>query len=306
VEPFEPKLIVVPTDLSEPAAHALRYASSLGERFGAHLLVIYATSFVPPIDYTAGAGAMLDFPLDAAIERAREELQRHAEENVSANVPFDVRVVVAEPLDAILDQVRESGANLVVMGTHGRTGVMRLMFGSVTEAVMRLVPVPVIAVNPNSATRDVRKVLCPVTLSPACRNALETAASIVTGRKAPLMLLRSMEDHDAHNGAQELMRLQRWLPHELVDRCELKLVSESENADDIVQLARDVHADLIAFGIPADRSVVDSLRGTIGERIVQRSGCPVLTVNAYAARVFSEASGRHIAAPAAPFATSAF
>jgi nucleotide-binding universal stress UspA family protein len=286
VEPFEPRLIVVPTDLSEPAAHALRYASSLGERFGAHLLVIFASSFAPPIDYTAGVAAMVEFPLDAAIARAREELQRHVEENVAPNVPFDLRVVVSEPIDAILDQVRESGANLVVMGTHGRTGVRRLMFGSVTEAVMRIVPVPVIAVNPNSATRPAaRKVLCPVTYTPACRGALETAASIVTGRIAPLVLVRTLDEDDAQGGAHELIRLQRWLPHELVDRCELKLVSGSDTADDIVQLARDVHADLIAFGVPTGRSVIDSLRGTVGERIVQQSACPVLTVNAYAARL---------------------
>jgi nucleotide-binding universal stress UspA family protein len=86
-------------------------------------------------------------------------------------------------------------------------------------------------------------------------------------------------------GAHQLSRLEAWLPPDLAKRCELKLVGGEEPAEQIVHLAKAMKADLIAFGVPAGRSVADSLRGTIAERVVQRSECPVLTVNAYAARV---------------------
>ncbi|MEA2488683.1 MAG: hypothetical protein QOH21_475 [Acidobacteriota bacterium] len=142
-----PKLILVPTDFSAPAAHALRYAAALGARFEAHLLVIYAGLFVPPVDFTSGAAGIFDIPRDDLIEAAREQLQTFAETNMSTDLPYDVRVMFGTPVEAILDLVRESGANLVVMGTHGRTGLRRLLFGSVTEAVMRVAPVPVIAVH---------------------------------------------------------------------------------------------------------------------------------------------------------------
>jgi len=280
-----PRLILVPTDLSEPAAHALRYASALGERLGAPLLVIYADAFIPPTNFTATTTGVFHLSRDAMLVTAREELRKHAEQNVSARVPFDLRVIIGEALDAIVAQVHQSGAELVVMGTHGRTGVGRLMFGSVTEAVMRVVPVPVIAVNPTATiTADVERILCPVTFTPACRDALRHAAALARGR-APLVLLRPVEDDQTHLGVEELNRLHRWLPPELTDRCEMKLVAAANEAEQIVEIARKMQAGLIALGVPAGRSVTEPLLGTVAERVVQRSGCPVLTVNPYAAQV---------------------
>lgn len=286
MDSFNPKLILVPTDLSDPAAHALRYASALGKRIGAHLLVIYADLFLPPIDFSASAAGVFDMSRDVLAENAREELQRYAEKNIAADVPFDVRVIIDDPLDAILAQVRESGAELIIMGTHGRTGMRRLMFGSVTEATMRIAPVPVLAVNQHtSELPDVTKVLCPVTFTPATRDAMRYAAGLANSDGAPLVVVRAVEVNDAQMGAQELTRLEAWLPPQLSRQCELRLIGGPDPADEIVHLAKEVHADLIAFGIPAGRSIAESLRGTIAERVVQRSECPVLTVNAYAARV---------------------
>lgn len=267
MEPYEPKLILVPMDFSETAAHALRYASALGERFGAHLLVIHACEWLA--------------------DEAREELQARAEQCIGANVAFDLRVITGEPLAVILVQVRESGANLVVMGTHGRTGLSRLMFGSVTESVVRFCTVPVIAVNSAATeTGRVGKILCPVTFTPACRDALQRAAALVDGRGAPLVLFRPIdEEEDGHVRMHDLVRLQKWLPRELVDRCEMKLISAPQDAEEIVRLAKAAGADLIAIGVRAGSSVSDSLRGTVAERVVQQSGCPVLTVNAYTSGV---------------------
>jgi nucleotide-binding universal stress UspA family protein len=286
MEPYEPKLILVPTDFSEPAGHALRYASNLGDRFRAHLLVIYADPFIPPIDFTASAAGVFDFSQDEMAGKAREQLQAHAEENIDKRVPFDLRVMIGTPLKSILDQLRECGANLIVMGTHGRTGASRLMFGSVTESVMRFATVPVIAVNPTAmVTGRVDKVLCPVTFTPACRDALRHAAALVNGRRAPLVLLRPVEKADAHMGMQSLQQLQKWVPGDLVDRCEMKLTPAAGDARGIVAVANATGADLIAIGVPAGRTVYDSLRGTLAERVVQQSNCPVLSVNAYAAGV---------------------
>jgi len=293
MEAHEPRLILVPTDLSEPAAHALRYASALGERLGAHLLVIHADSFIPPTDFTATTEGVFQISRDAMIVTAGEDLRKHAEQNVRSRVPFDLRVLIGEPLDAIVAQVRESGADLVVMGTHGRTGVSRLTFGSVTEAVMRVVPVPVIAVNPTAIdTADVEKVLCPVTFTPECRHALRHAAALATGRGTPLVLLRTVDDD--HTPVAELNRLHSWLPPELADRCEMKLVSAANEAEQIVEFARKVQAQLIAFGVPAGRSVTNGLLGTTAERVVQQSGCPVLTVNPYASHVLPMETRREL------------
>lgn len=284
MEPVQPKIIVVPTDLSEPAAHALRYAGALGERLGARLIVIYADPFIPPTDFTANTAGVFQLSRDAMLATAREDLRKHAERNLDSRVRFDLRVVIGEPIDAIVQQVRQSGADLVVMGTHGRTGMSRLMFGSVTEAVMRVVAVPVIAVNPSSIdTADVEKVLCPVNFTPACRDALRQAAALTSGRESSLVLLHAAVGDQAHMEVDELNQFHTWLPEELAGRCQMKLISSTNEAAQIVEIARKLKVQLIAFGIPAGRTATEPLLGTIAEQVVQHSICPVLTVNPYAA-----------------------
>ncbi|HKB80331.1 MAG TPA: universal stress protein [Thermoanaerobaculia bacterium] len=286
MEPSRPKLILVPTDLSGPAAHALRYASALGERFGAHLLILYADPFVQPFDLSSAAA---QFTItEEMIEQAREELQRHAELNVSPRVPFDTRVMTESPLDAIIEQACQSGAGLIVMGTHGRTGLRRLLVGSVTEAVMRMATVPVLAVNETaSCSATIARVLCPVTFTAASREALRQAAALTVEERAPLVLVRGKQDQDLQTMVREMVELHEWAPADLATRCEVKVIPSEGSAELILAFARDAKADLIAIGIPENRGLVDVLRGTFAERVVQQSGCPVLTVNVAAARALA-------------------
>lgn len=282
MRPFVPKLILVPTDFSEPAAHALRYASGLAERFGAHLLVLHADPFTPLINPTGMTAGAIELSRDALVERAREALQTHAEENIDETVPFDLRVVVGGTLEAIAAQVRETGANLVVMGTHGRTGVSRLILGSVTECIIRTLPVPVIAVHSGvQAPARIRKVLCAVGLNDSSRAALHCASALARPDASPLLLVRAIGRDPDHTAMRELSLMRKWVPEPLADSCELRLTT-AEHADEIVGLATDHGADLIALGIEPGRTVYETLRGTFAEQVVQQSRCAVLTVNARA------------------------
>src|SRR5262245_12513556 len=126
---FRPKLILAPTDFSDAAAHALRYAGALAAKFGARLLVMYAATFTPPVDVNSMSAATLAISREELAARAQEELERHVEENVSG-VAYDTDVHIDVPVLAITQVARESGADLIVMGTHGRTGIRRLVVGS--------------------------------------------------------------------------------------------------------------------------------------------------------------------------------
>src|SRR5207253_2349173 len=81
------------------------------------------------------------------------------------------------------------------------------------------------------------------------------------------------------DAAAELGDVRNWIPPSVATRCELKLFARAQFAEDVAAYAADTHADLIAAGEPADRSLPALLRGTFSERIVQRAHCPVLTVN---------------------------
>jgi nucleotide-binding universal stress UspA family protein len=275
-----PKLILVPTDFSRAASHALRYASALAERFGSHLLIVHADAFIPPIDFTGTAAGEFAMARSVMIDETTEELIRHAEQNVGTSVPYDTRVIVDSPVRAILEQAREAGCDLIVMGTHGRTGVRRLVVGSITETIIRTSKVPVVAVNPlTTEAGGIARVLCPVNYTEECREALQRAAALTDSRKAPLILLRTVQIGDAKETADELMLLRRWIPSNLVDRCEVKIIPAHATADQILSIANATHADLIALGADKSIGITDTLRGTVADRVVQHSGCPVLTVS---------------------------
>ena len=275
-----PTRILVPTDFSETAGHAVRYASNLARRLGAHLTVLYADLFPAPVDFTATIGGWEEFSVENMKARAEEDLQRTAGTNVHPTVAYETLVRVDTPLDGILATARETGAELIVMGTHGRTGVRRLIIGSVTEAVMRLAPVPVIAVPPGSATRTAfQTIVCPVIYTPQFLDALTFAARIAPP-EARFILLRATPADDPIESANDLMTLRAWVPETIAARCEFKLLGDEHTAERVEDLVKRTHADLIVAAEPADRSPSDMLHGTFAARLVQHSDSPVLTMNA--------------------------
>lgn len=289
MDQFRPKLIFVATDFSKAAAHALRYASGIADRNGARLVVVYVDDFMPPLSEFAMESTLVNQSIEDLVSIAEEKLIAHVEENVSSYVPFDARVIVGAITSSIVDQAKESGADLLVMGTHGRTGFRRLIVGSVCETVMRAVSIPVIAVSAAAADHEslvIGKVVCIVDESPECADALRIAAALAPD--ARLILLKAGDETQPIQSAESLMCLRRWLPPELVDRCQLRLVDEGWSAEQYAGFAAIVGADLIAAGAPRSHGMSDILRGTTTDRIVQQSECPVLVVNASAVRAPEE------------------
>lgn len=279
-----PKLILVPTDFSEPAAHALRFAARLAQRFGARLRLVYADYFVPPVDFSASAAVEYALTSDEAADEAKKHLSRLAEEFVPKGVTCETRVVIDSPVPAIIDEARYANADLVVMGTHGRTGFRRLIVGSVTEAVMRIANVPVIAISPLTDARRIAaplsRIVCAADYTPEAREALRVCAAIADIIPlAKVIVVRCFDAETPQEAADEIVRLQQWTPPEIVDRCQYKLLPADHPAEQVVELAKLVHADLIAAGCSGTRTTTEVMRGTTAERIAERSDCPVLVVN---------------------------
>jgi nucleotide-binding universal stress UspA family protein len=134
--------ILVPIDFGPSSHAALEIALDLASKYGAALYVVHVYEF-PAYAYTPTAPPIMSAVQDAARTRFDEAMQR-----IAARKP-DVKGFLREgaPCAEIL-AVREGvGAELIVMGTHGRTGVARALIGSVAEKVIRTSPVPVLTVH---------------------------------------------------------------------------------------------------------------------------------------------------------------
>ena len=277
------KRILVPVDFSDESAHALRFAGRLAQHHGATVRLLYADYFVPPVDFAASAAVEFAITSDEAADAAKKLLIHTAEEHLPAGVAFETRVVIDSPVAAIVDEARHCGADIVIMGTHGRTGFRRLVVGSVTETVMRMVNLPLITVSPKTAasrvTATLSRIVVAVDYTAECREAILAAASIADA-EARMVCVRNVEDCDNPTvAAAEIRRMQAWTPPEILDRCQYKVLPDDHPAEQVLELAKLVYANLIATGLTSKRTTTEVVRGTLSERLVERADCPVLAVN---------------------------
>jgi universal stress protein A len=138
--------ILVPTDFSSSAEAAVRYAAQLARAFHASIHLLHV------VDNPLASAMWSTEAYTAEIEGLQINLVRAAEERLKGSVPSHTGTVSTEvrpgnPPQQILEVARERSADLIVMGTHGRTGLAHIMLGSVAERVVRLAPCPVLTLR---------------------------------------------------------------------------------------------------------------------------------------------------------------
>ncbi len=136
-----PKKILVPTDFSEASRAALQQAAEVARACSAKLTVLYADEFVP------GPGDELPVRTVGSKEDAENHLKDDIKQLVPPTVPVHMIIVDDSPVPAILKIAKEEDVDWIVMGTHGRSGVPRLVLGSVTESVLRQTDRPVLTIR---------------------------------------------------------------------------------------------------------------------------------------------------------------
>jgi nucleotide-binding universal stress UspA family protein len=132
------KKILFPTDFSHCSDAALEYAATLARDTGATLLIVHVEEH--PLAY--GGGEMYYGAPEPDSATLRDMLSKVVPKN--GGVKYEHRLLMGEPAQAIVDFASSEGVDLIVMGTHGRTGLRRLLMGSVAEVVVRKAPCPVL------------------------------------------------------------------------------------------------------------------------------------------------------------------
>ncbi len=155
--------ILIPIDFSETSKTALQYALLLQKKYQAQLILVHALSKAfetysiasrPEEPFIATpSGGILTYADQSGkeirrdlVEEARWKLRDLLPTALQPHTQSEVRI--GDPASEILEMAREKGVDLIVMGTHGRTGLLHLLLGSVAERVIRQAPVPVLSVHP--------------------------------------------------------------------------------------------------------------------------------------------------------------
>ena len=285
METFQPKLILCPTDFSEPSALALHYGKHLADCFDARLVALYADPFSPPPYFTSRQVEDLAKTIQDLKGAAHEYLGRFVRQHLGGSNDVDTVVVENQAVPAILLASEKNKADLIVMGTHGRSGINRLMLGSVTEKVLHETDRPVLTVRgekgkEESSRVSVRQVLCPVNYSDVALRALGHAVAMSQCFKAGLLVLHVIESRSSDvKDEEEHKRLCAWVPESLRSRCSLReTVRRGDAAHQIIEVASSEGCDMIVLGAQHKRFHDTTVLGTTTIRVTRHAPCPVLTV----------------------------
>jgi len=182
--------------------------------------------------------------------------------------------------------VQREGIDLIVIGTHGRTGAGKLLMGSVAEAIFRQAPCPVLTVGPEvsgepASVADLHEILVPVDFSPESLAALPYAISLARHDDARLYLLHVAGRYQRGETLLDT-QLRNLIPRDARLFCEPKVFVESgAPAERILELAEELGTDLIVLGVKRTPSIFEATRHlpqATAYKVVSEASCPVLTV----------------------------
>jgi nucleotide-binding universal stress UspA family protein len=141
------KKILVPIDFSDYSKSALKYAVNLCKNFNAEMILIYVVEpVIYPPDFSMGQIAIPSVNTEWD-ERAKQELDKLAKEEIHSGVSVKTFIKTGKPFVEIIETASELDVDLIIIATHGRTGIEHILFGSTAEKVVRKAPCPVLTIR---------------------------------------------------------------------------------------------------------------------------------------------------------------
>ena len=298
------KNVLFATDFSEVSEAALPYAAAICRRYNCQL---HAVHVISPASYIVPSEPVGSITIESMHEAARADAQEKMQALVSRLkvVPHHTYIREGDVWETLSDMVRTREIDLLVLGTHGRTGLEKLVLGSKAEEILRQAPCPVLTVGskvsgraklPALAGRDkdltpveisVRHIVYATDFTPESLAAAPFATSLAQEFQARLTLLHVIEGYAGVYRAPgpiefALQRLEKLVPEEASLWCSPEPVVESGSpAECILQKAAESEADLIVLGVrPAARHLAAAthLPWATAHKVIAHAQCPVLTI----------------------------
>ena len=298
------KNILFATDFSEASQAALPYAAAIARRYDSQLHIAHIMS---PASYIIPSQFGDQVTMGSIHEAARADACERMETLASQlkTVPHHTYVGEGEVWDKLYAIIRIHEIDLLIVGTHGRTGVEKLLLGSKAEEILRLAPCPVLTVGPKIAGRSklaaiegegkdlrpveiaVGQIVYATDFSPESLAAAPFATSLAQDFQSKLTLLHVIEKYTDMDRQPKpidlaLQRLEKLVPEEASLWCSPRpTVQIGPAADCILQEAINASADLIVLGVRAgsrNLGAATHLPWATAHKVIAHAHCPVLTI----------------------------
>jgi nucleotide-binding universal stress UspA family protein len=276
--------LICPVDLSEASRAALAHAAVIADHFGAEIIVLTVVDpFVAAIASAEPTGVTIENDTEQALRRYCRETLAHLGAGPRT---MKFRYAVGDAATEIVRAAYECNADLIVMSSHGRRGIRKMVFGSTTERVLRQTHVPVL-IAPASKMEapalselagQINEVIAPVDLTTFSEHQIKVAAAIARATGAPLALAHVLTPEVTSSplarARVEISRLQASVAPDVLTEC---FVLSGEPSEQIVELTRSRAANLIVMGLHSS-GLLGPRMGSVTYRVLSMTDAFVLAL----------------------------
>ena len=278
--------ILFATDFSAAAAHAVPFVKKIARHFQSNLVALHVK--LPVVNPMTQPTTW-----QADIVAARVFDKKHRDEllDTFAGINTEVMIEEGEIQSCLQSAIEKHNTDLVVIATRGRTGVAKVLLGSVAEEIFRTLPCPVLTVGPHSdpAKANIREILLATDFGSESQSAAAYAVSLAQEYQARLTLLHVVPERkpgelvswfDVQESSKQLLR--KLVPAGAEAWCRPEyLVERGDPAERILDLANLRAVDLIVLGAQPEKGIPGAathLPIATAHKVVAHANCPVLTV----------------------------
>lgn len=294
--------ILAPTDFSAPAVAGVRYAMNLRSKFGSTLTLLHV---VEPASLMSGMESVVLAESDSEVAAwALTQLKQLAQREAGGDKRVATIVRTGKAFHEIATEAAENKADLIVIATHGYTGVEQLLLGSTAERVVRHASCPVLTVPAHTAPKrtgktsdfKIKKILVPLDFSQLAQAALPWAVFLANQFKAELVLVhveekfpidylmgRELLNHTMvpliRQAKADLERMAEGLSKTTDVKISV-IVRDGKPFQEICAAAKESGADMVVLTTHGHTGLKHVWLGSTAERVVRHARCPVLVVRA--------------------------
>jgi nucleotide-binding universal stress UspA family protein len=294
------KNILLATDFSEVSRKTVPYAAAIASRYGSKIHLVHV---IPPAARMPIPMEPLPIELDYSRQNAERDMKAFLRGDLLRGIPHEVLLEQGPIWDTLSALIQRDEIDLLILGTHGRGGLKKVILGSVAEELFRLASCPVLTVGPavpeSVGPKEFHRILFATDFGPSSLNALQCAISLAVESKARLMLLHvvmpvpvldvgpywyagtDLVEQKKTVKARYVGQLKDLIPPEANLPFDPEFLVDFDFApDSIVKIAADTRADLIVMGVnqAAWARAAAHLPWATAHEVVGHAKCPVLTV----------------------------
>ena len=297
--------ILVPLDGSELAEVALPYAEELAGRLGSEITLVFVL--------TPGSESVPDpyrrlhqYYIEKMVENTKEGAERYVKKPQGKAIKVEPRILVGNPAEEIVEYASKEDIGLIVMATHGRSGISRWALGSVANKVVRATERPVGLIRAKGARPDVRqkgilnKALVPLDGSKEGEAVIPYIEELASRLKAEVVLLQVLstsyhvitaEGYGYVIYTDQQMESDKAFARDYLEKVGARLkrkgvIVKSEvrlgiAAEEIIKLADEMYADVVAMSTHGRSGVGRWVFGSVADRVLHEGNTPLLLVRPY-------------------------